>query len=144
MADAVILSNRRTARVTPRLRTDRRLQQAAWFAGVSAIAFIVPLVFSSWLELHHDVYYLVYFATVAAVLTSYVRVNDIDVTEVVARSWKFSLVLGLASGAFVTWSVLGRIDSTPHPAGAYFAYEGAGILASSSLDRPASSLRAVN
>jgi len=31
--------------------------------------------------------------------------------------------LGVASGAFVTWSVLGRIDSTPHPSGAYFAFE---------------------
>jgi hypothetical protein len=31
--------------------------------------------------------------------------------------------LGLASAAFVTWSVLGRIDPTPHPSGAYFAFE---------------------
>ena len=63
MGHAISLSHRRTARVTARLRADSRLQQAAWFGGVSAIAFIVPLVFSSWLELHHDVYCLVYYAT---------------------------------------------------------------------------------
>jgi len=109
--------------MTPPIWTESRLQQAAWFVGVSATAFFIPLVFSSWLELHHDVYYFVYFVTVAAVLSIYVRAVDINITEVVARTWKLSLVLGLASGAFVTWSVLGRIDPTRHPSGAYFAFE---------------------
>jgi hypothetical protein len=102
---------------------ESRLQQAAWFVGVSAMAFVVPLVFSSYLELQHDVYYLVYFATVTAALAVYVRACEINVAEVVGRNWKLSLALGLASGAFVTWSVFGRIESTPHPAGAYFAFE---------------------
>jgi hypothetical protein len=31
--------------------------------------------------------------------------------------------LGIAAGAFVVWSVLGRIDSTPHPTGVYFVFE---------------------
>jgi hypothetical protein len=123
MERRVRLRNQNTAHVTPRPRPEPRLQQAAWFAGVSAIAFLVPLVFLSWLKLHHDVYYLVYFATVAAVLAIYVHANDINVVDVVARSWQLSLALGFASGAFVTWSVLGRIDSTPHPSGAYFAFE---------------------
>jgi hypothetical protein len=103
--------------------TESRLQQVTWFVGVSAIAFLVPLVFSSYLELQHDVYYLVYFATVAAALAAYMRACAINVGEVVGRNWKLSLALGVASGAFVTWSVLGRIDSTPHPTGAYFAFE---------------------
>jgi hypothetical protein len=87
------------------------------------MAFVVPLVFSSYLELQHDVYYLVYFATVVAVLAVYVRTNDINIAEVVSRHWKLSLTLGVASGAFVTWSVFGRIEWTPHPTGAYFAFE---------------------
>lgn len=123
MGHAVSLDDRKTARLTPCVRTGARVRQGAWFAGVSAITFLVPLVFSSWLELHHDLYYLVYFATVAALLTIYVRASDINLTEVVAGSWKLSLLLGFASGAFVTWSVLGRIASTPHPHGAYFAFE---------------------
>src|SRR3954467_1776147 len=123
MGHAVSLSERKTAPVIPRIRTEPCLHQAAWFTGVSAIAFFVPLVFASWLELQHDVYYLVYFATVVAVLAIYVHANDINVTAVVARGWKLSVALGFVSGAFVTWSVLGRIDSTPHPSGAYFAFE---------------------
>jgi len=111
------------ARLTSVARTEPRLRQVAWFAGVSAIAFLVPLVFSSWLQLHHDLYYLVYFVIVAVVLATYVRATDIDVSEVIARNWKLSVALGCASGAFVTWSVLGRIASTPHPTGAYFAFE---------------------
>ncbi|MFN8066990.1 MAG: hypothetical protein U0P82_19515 [Vicinamibacterales bacterium] len=39
--------------------TDR-LQHLTWFAGVSVVAFLVPLVFSSWLGLQHDAHYLVY------------------------------------------------------------------------------------
>jgi hypothetical protein len=103
--------------------TESRLQQAAWFAAVSAMAFVVPLVFCSYLELQHDVYYLVYFASVAAALAVYLHACEISVFEVVGHNWKLSLALGLASGAFVIWSVFGRIDSTPHPTGAYFAFE---------------------
>jgi hypothetical protein len=110
-------------RSTASQTTESRLRQAAWFAGVSAMAFVVPLVFSSYLELQHDLYYLVYFTSVAAALAVYVRACDVDVVEVVGRNWKLSVVLGLASGGFVTWSVLGRIDPTPHPAGAYFVFE---------------------
>jgi len=99
------------------------MQQVAWFGGVSAIAFAIPLVFSSYLDLQHDLYYLVYFATVAGALAVYVQANDISVSEVVGRHWKLSLALGVVSGAFVIWSVLGRINATPHPTGAYFAFE---------------------
>ena len=102
---------------------DARITQLAWFAGVAGIAFLVPLVFSSVLELHHDLYYFVYFAVVLVVLVTYVRMNQIDLVEVFTSNWKLSLGVGLASAAFVVWSVLGRIDSTPHPTGAYFAFE---------------------
>ena len=95
----------------------------AWFVGVSAMAFVIPLVFSSWLEWHHDVDYLVYFTFVAAVVGTYVRVSEINVREVITANWKLSIAVGIASAAFVTWSVLGRIQSTLHPSGAYFVFE---------------------
>ena len=40
------------------------------------MAFVIPLVFSSWLELQHDVYYFVYFTFVTAVVGTYVRVSE--------------------------------------------------------------------
>ena len=63
----------------PLTQTKSRLQMT-WFVGVSAMAFVIPLVFSSWLELHDDVYYLVYFTFVAAVVGAYVRVSEINAT----------------------------------------------------------------
>ena len=41
----------------------------------------------------------------------------------ITANWKLSIAVGIASAAFVTWSVLGRIQSTLHPSGAYFVFE---------------------
>jgi hypothetical protein len=124
MSHAITVRHRGAAAIRP-LNDTRliRLQQVAWFVGVSAVAFLVPLVFSSWLELHHDLYFVLYFTIVLAVLGTYVRASVIDMTDVMTRGWKFSLALGIASAAFVIWSVLGRIAPTPHPSGAYFVFE---------------------
>jgi hypothetical protein len=75
------------------------------------------------LDLQHDLYYLIYFAIILTCLTAYVRVNHIDLVGQLRARWQLSVVVGLASAAFVVWSVLGRIDSTPHPTGLYFAFE---------------------
>jgi len=94
-----------------------------WFLGICVTAFLIPYTFSSLLDLHHDVYYLIYFAITLAVLGTYVRLNQIDFRGVLGRNWKLSLILGAVATAFVVWSVLGRIDSTPHPGGVYFVFE---------------------
>jgi hypothetical protein len=75
------------------------------------------------LELHHDLYYLVYFATTLLVLGAYVRAHDVDVREVFARNLRLSLAAGALAAAFVVWSVLARVESTPHPTGLYYAFE---------------------
>ena len=49
------------------------VRHLAWFAGVCAVAFLVPYLGVSVLDLQHDLFYLVYFAitiAVAAGLTS--------------------------------------------------------------------------
>src|SRR5688500_15314134 len=97
--------------------------QAAQDGGllaISGIAFLVPLVFSSLLDLHHDLYYLVYFAVTLSVLGAYTAFNEVDLLRLFTRSWKLSLLIGIVSTAFVVWSVLARLESTPHPEGAYF------------------------
>jgi hypothetical protein len=97
--------------------------QVGWFLAISGIAFLVPLVFSSILDLHHDLYYLVYFAVTLSVLGAYTAFNEVDLLRLFTRSWKLSLLIGIVSTAFVVWSVLARLESTPHPEGAYFAFE---------------------
>jgi len=99
------------------------MMHVAWFAGISAVSFLIPQVFSSTLDLHHDLYYLIYFATVLGSLAMYVTTCHIDLMEQLRARWRLSIGLGVLAGAFVVWSVLGRLDSTPHPTGAYFVFE---------------------
>jgi hypothetical protein len=94
-----------------------------WFAGICVLAFLVPFVFSSLLELHHDVYYLVYFVAALGALAAFVQATGVDVVGLFRQNWRLSLVVGAFSTAFVVWNVLGRTDSTPHPDGPYFAFE---------------------
>lgn len=96
--------------------------QAAWFVAGAAVAFAAPYVFSSVLDLHHDLYLLAYFVTMGAFLGAYVTITHADMAGMFRRAWKPSLAIGALSGAFVVFNVL-RGDGTPRPDGAYFGFE---------------------
>jgi hypothetical protein len=98
------------------------LRHGAWFAFGSAIAFLVPFFGVSVLDLQHDVFYLAYFATTAALLVAYVRTEHVDVRRVVTHAWPWSVGLGIAVGLAELVNVLGK-DATARPAGGYFAFE---------------------
>jgi hypothetical protein len=97
--------------------------QLTWFVAGAAFAFLVPFIFSSTLDLNHDLYYGVYFVTVAAFLTAYVLGTGADAVGLVSRNLRWSLALGAIAAAFVVFNVLNREDSTPRPDGLYFAFE---------------------
>jgi hypothetical protein len=96
--------------------------QLPWFAGGAVAAFGVPFVFSSVLELHHDLYLAVYFAFVITLMTSYVRRNQIDLREVVRRNWRWGLIAGAVVGVPVVSNVFSETE-TPRPDGLYFVFE---------------------
>lgn len=98
------------------------LRQGAWFVLVAAVAFLVPFVGVSVLELQHDLYYLVYFAATAVSLVTYVRAEHVEVRRIFTRAWPWSLALGAAVGAAQVWNVLGE-EATDRPEGAYFVFE---------------------
>lgn len=98
------------------------LRHAAWFIFVAAIAFLIPYVGVSLLDLQHDLYYLLYFATTIALLVTYVRQEHVDVRRIVTRAWPWSLALGVVIGAAEVFNVLGE-DATDRPSGAYFLFE---------------------
>jgi hypothetical protein len=98
------------------------LRHGGWFVAVSTVAFLIPYVGVSILDLQHDVYYLVYFVVTAALLVTYVRNEHVDVRRIFRHAWPWSLGLGVALGVAQVWNVLGE-DATDHPAGAYFAFE---------------------
>jgi len=93
-----------------------------WFVSGVAIGFLTPFVFSSLLEIQHDVYYGIYFAITLTFLAVYVRAAAIDLRDLFARSWRWSLALGVPATAFVVVNVLAR-DSTPGAGGFYGAFE---------------------
>jgi len=97
-------------------------RHVAWFAFAAGVAFLVPFLGVSVLDLQHDLYYLVYFAATALLLAGYVRAEDVDVRRIASHAWPWSLGLGVVVGLAEIGSVLGR-DATEHPGGAYFAFE---------------------
>jgi len=96
--------------------------QAAWYIGAVVLAFAVPYIFTSALTVQHDLYYLIYFAPVAAFLGAYVTATHADVVGLFRRGWKLSLLVGLFSAVFCVVNVLNS-DATPRPSGFYFAFE---------------------
>jgi hypothetical protein len=98
------------------------LRSSVWFVGVAALAFLIPFVGVSVLDLQHDVFYLMYFATTAALLVAYVRTEHVDVPRIVRHAWPWSLGLGIVIGVAQVYNVLGE-DATDRPSGGYFVFE---------------------
>jgi hypothetical protein len=98
------------------------LRHGAWFALGSAVAFLIPFVGISVLDLHHDLFYLVYFVATAVLLAAYVQTEHVDVRTIVRHAWPWSLGIGAVIGLAQLWNVLGD-DATDRPSGAYFVFE---------------------
>ena len=96
--------------------------QLRWFAAGAAAAFLVPFVFSSMLDLDHDLYLAIYFGFVIGLVTLYVRRMQIDVREVVRRNWRWGLAAGVIVGVPVIRNVFSDAE-TARPDGLYFAFE---------------------
>ena len=98
------------------------VRHAAWFAFAAGVAFAVPFLGVSVLDLQHDLFYLLYFAATACLLLGYVRAEHVDVRGIVGHAWPWSLGLGVVVGVAEIANVLGR-DATDRPDGSYFAFE---------------------
>jgi hypothetical protein len=96
--------------------------QLRWFAAAAVVAFLVPFVFSSVLDLHHDVYLAVYFAFVISLVTLYVRRNAVDVRGLLLRNWRWGLAAGVIVGVAIVRNVFTETE-TARPDGVYFAFE---------------------
>jgi hypothetical protein len=99
------------------------VRHLVWFALVCAVAFLVPYLGVSVLDLQHDVFYLVYFAITLALVAGYVRVEHVDVAGIFRGRWRWSLGVGGVLAVFLVFNVLNSEDATARPHGAYFAFE---------------------
>ena len=99
------------------------VRQVAWFAVVCGVAFLIPYLGVSVLELQHDVFYLVYFVVTIALVAIYVRVEEVAVGEIFRSRWRWSLAVGVVLAAFLIFNVFNTADATARPRGAYFVFE---------------------
>ena len=96
--------------------------QLRWYAAAAIIGFAVPFIFSSTLDLHHDVYLGIYFAAVLGLVAAYAWATGLDVGATVRRQWKLGAALGVVVGVLLVMNVLAE-DATPRPDGVYFVFE---------------------
>ena len=94
-----------------------------WFSVVCVVAFLIPYLGVSVLDLQHDLFYLVYFAVTIALVATYVRVEHVDVAEIFRRRWRWSLGVGVVLAGILVFNVFNTSDATPRPHGAYFVFE---------------------
>jgi hypothetical protein len=99
------------------------VRRLAWFAAVCGVAFLVPYLGVSVLDLQHDLYYLLYFAIAIGVIGSYVAVERVDVASVFRHRLRWSLAIGVATAGFLVFNVLNTEDATARPHGLYFVWE---------------------
>ncbi len=99
------------------------LRQLAWYALICAVAFLVPYLGVSVLDLQHDVFYLLYFAVTIALVATYLRVERVEAAEIFRRRWRWSLGLGVVLAVFLIFNVFNTSGATARPHGAYFAFE---------------------
>jgi hypothetical protein len=99
------------------------VRHLTWFALVCAIAFVVPYLGVSVLDLQHDLFYLLYFAVTIGVVAEYVHVERVGVRELFRARRRWSLGLGALLAVFLVFTVVNTEDSTARPDGAYFVFE---------------------
>ncbi len=105
----------------------RALPQAVrhlvWFALVCGVAFLVPYLGVSVLDLQHDVFYLVYSVVAIGLIGSYARIEDVDLAGLFRGRWRWSLGIGAFLAVFLVFNVFNTEGATARPRGAYFVFE---------------------
>jgi hypothetical protein len=101
----------------------RAARHLGWFAFGNLVAFLIPYVGVSVLDLQHDVFYLAYFVLTLSLLAAYVRTEQVDVRDLFTRSWLWSIAIGLVTAVALWRNVIANSDATPRPHGAYFVFE---------------------
>ena len=99
------------------------VRQIGWFALVCVVAFLLPYLGVSVLDLQHDVFYLAYFAIALGLIGTYVRVEQVPVADVFRHRWRWSLGIGVVMAAVLAVNVFNGEDATARPHGLYFVFE---------------------
>ena len=101
----------------------RIARQTAWFVLGSGVAFLVPYLGVSVLDLQHDVFYACYFAATLALLGAYSHIEHVDLRAMFTRNWIWSAAIGALIAFSLIRNVIASSDATARPHGGYFIFE---------------------
>jgi hypothetical protein len=93
------------------------------FAAVCGVAFLVPYLGVTVLELQHDLFYLAYFGVTLAAIGGYVRIERVRMADMFRGRRRWSLAIGVVLAAVLVVNVFHGEDGTARPHGAYFVFE---------------------
>jgi hypothetical protein len=102
-------------------RTERH-HVAEWYVAWALLAFAVPLIGAGLLELHHDLYLLVYFTVAGTFLASFFAHADLDWRGWLRTRLGWSLGVGALVGVAIVRNVMSEA-SMAHPSGAFYWFE---------------------
>lgn len=111
-ASRLRLSHLGSARGSAGADSESWRTQLRWFGTAAVVGFAVPSLGSSVLDLHHDAYLAIYFASVLALFAAYASSTGLDIRTTLTRHWKLGSLLGVVFGVVLVRNVLSE-DATP-------------------------------
>src|SRR4051812_34916750 len=99
------------------------VRHLAWFALICGVAFLMPYLGVSVLDLQHDLFYLLYFAVTIALVAGYLCAEQVDVAGVFRHDWRWSAGIGVVVAIVLVLNVVNTEESTSRPRGVYFVFE---------------------
>jgi hypothetical protein len=119
---ATVAISRRPAPPLHALSRSERHHVVEWYAAGGLVAFAIPLVAANLLELHHDLFLLVYFTLAGTFLASFAAHARVD-----WRGWlRTRMWWSIGVGAAVAFAIVRRVlteASMAHPSGGFFWFE---------------------
>lgn len=97
------------------------MHQLLWILFAAIIGFAVPFLFGNLTWLPVDLYYLIYFISISAFFTLYVRVTHLDLRKLVTVNTLFGIILGLLFAFIMAKNILSRPE-TPKLASDIFVW----------------------
>jgi hypothetical protein len=93
-----------------------------WYVAGALVAFAIPFIAANLLELHHDLFLLVYFTIAGTFLASFVAHARVDWRGWLRTRMWWSISVGAAMALGIVRKVLTEA-SMPHPSGSFFWFE---------------------
>jgi hypothetical protein len=88
-----------------------------WLAGGLAYAFAVPFVLADRLDLHRDVYYGYYAASVFLLFAAWMQIEAPPWKATLLRNWRWGAALGVVFAGVMALVAVRTVDATPRPGG---------------------------